>query len=323
MKLKHIITKENILPIVKECHSLREVCEKLNVADGGRPFAMVKKVIRDNGIDISHFDRNFKRRKYSIVSKSCPVCLKVFKTKEHHRLEKTYCSKKCCNSLKLGKRFSEESNLKISQGLKDFYQTEESVKARIKISEGNKLYQASLKRNYISSGERDNRNRLIYPKTCIFCKKEFKTIKPKSRYCCSFCAAKDRIDKGLHKGWLSRNKLSYPEKFFKEVLDSNGYKDKYITNDPISKNSLGINNASCYFLDFHFRDFKFDLEIDGSQHNLPDRKESDARRDGLLKSHGYTVYRIKWKNPVTDKNKAYMKEEIEKLLNILDNFLVV
>ena len=38
---------------------------------------------------------------------------------------------------------------------------------------------------------------------------------------------KERIKNGLHKGWQSRNIISYPEKFFIEVLKNNGLEKEY------------------------------------------------------------------------------------------------
>lgn len=97
-----------------------------------------------------------------------------------------------------------------------------------------------------------------------------------------------------------------------DVLDNNNlfYKHNFV----INKKDLGLNDVSNYFLDFYFSDKKIDLEIDGKQHNYPDRKQKDKIRDELLQKVGIKVYRIKWKNPTTDENKEYIKNEINKFL---------
>jgi very-short-patch-repair endonuclease len=124
---------------------------------------------------------------------------------------------------------------------------------------------------------------------------------------------KERIDNGTHKGWLSRNIESYPEKFFKGVLKNNNLDNKYIFNHPINKrNDLNVDEPYNYFLDFYFIDKKIVLEIDGSQHKY--RKEHDNLRDERLLNVGIKTYRIKWKSITSEKGKEYIKKEIEMFL---------
>ena len=64
-----------------------------------------------------------------------------------------------------------------------------------------------------------------------------------------------RIKDGTHKGWMTRNKTSYAEKFFIKVLDSYGIKYEREVRTPQG-----------YFLDFVIalkNGLKIDLEIDG------------------------------------------------------------
>ena len=120
---------------------------------------------------------------------------------------------------------------------------------------------------------------------------------------------------GKYHGWQSRNTLSYPEKFFKKVLENNNIKFEG-PNYVVKKRDIGIDEPSCYFLDFKIG--MVDLEIDGSQHwQYDDRVESDKLRDQRLTKAGYTVYRIRWKSINTESGKQYIKEEIEKLLKFL------
>lgn len=161
---------------------------------------------------------------------------------------------------------------------------------------------------------------------CLNCEKEFlvnrnKRVLSHQKYCCKECSnigmkrntslkAKERVKNGTHKGWTTRNITSYPEKFFMEVLKNN--KLNYIHNFIINKKDLGLDDKSNYFLDFYFEDKKIDLEIDGKQHKS--RKGHDELRDSLLEKIGIKIYRIEWKNPINDKNKEYMKNEINKFL---------
>lgn len=116
------------------------------------------------------------------------------------------------------------------------------------------------------------------------------------------------------KGWTSRKIASYPEIFFKKVLEEN--KIKYSFNHYISKKELGVDEASGYFLDFKIGD-NIDLEIDGKQHNYSDRRESDARRDALLKAKGWLIYRIPWNEINSEKGKQKMKTKIKDFLDWL------
>lgn len=123
-----------------------------------------------------------------------------------------------------------------------------------------------------------------------------------------------RIADGTHKGWVSRNVVSYPEQFWKKVLDNNGV--KYNFNAPISKSLLGLDDASNYFLDFLIGD-NIDLEIDGKQHEYEDRSEKDIQRDNLLIQNGYIVYRIVWNEIVSEEGSALMKQKIDRFLSWL------
>lgn len=125
------------------------------------------------------------------------------------------------------------------------------------------------------------------------------------------------LKEGKHKGWNSRNVTSYPEQFWKKVLELN--RIHYSFNHPISKKSLGIkNDASNYFLDFLI-DENIDLEIDGKQHKYSDRAESDIHRDNILIKNGYIVYRIEWNEIKTKDGKIKMKNKIDNFINFYKN----
>lgn len=118
---------------------------------------------------------------------------------------------------------------------------------------------------------------------------------------------KERIKNGMHKGWQSRNITSYPERFWKQVLDNNNipYKFNY--------------HFDKYFLDFYIEidNRKIDLEIDGKQHKYNERLESDRIRDEFVKSQNIEVYRIDWNEINSDYGKTTMKEKIDKFLEYI------
>ena len=80
----------------------------------------------------------------------------------------------------------------------------------------------------------------------------------------------------------------------------------------ISFESLGVSRKGGYFLDFYFPKQKTNLEIDGNQHKY--RKESDIKRDNLLKSIGINVRRIPWVNLKDEKEKDFF---IKSLLSFI------
>lgn len=153
---------------------------------------------------------------------------------------------------------------------------------------------------------------------CLECKLEYKISERNRSKCCSDKCTfnlrsnnkkseiKTRKKLGLHVGWVSRNVLSYPEKFFIEVLKNNNLFHLCKTNYRQGK----------YFLDFYFENIKLDLEIDGGQHEWEDRKASDISRDKYLESEGIITHRIPWKSLNTDEGKTYIKKEIDMFLEL-------
>lgn len=83
--------------------------------------------------------------------------------------------------------------------------------------------------------------------------------------------------------WRQSN-LSYPEKLFLDKIKEKGWDQKYLI--------IREKSFFPYFIDFAFEDFKVAVEIDGSQHNNPDRKLSDEKKDNLLISNDWKVIRI-------------------------------
>ena len=158
-----------------------------------------------------------------------------------------------------------------------------------------------------------------YKCICKICGNEFYSQRKSSCHCSSKCSHQDPeikeklrqkqlllISEGKHQGWQSRNIRSYPEKFWKEVLDNNHIlyeQESYI-------------RQYKYFLDFLIKknNILIDLEIDGSQHKRPNVIEKDKIRDERLKDIGYIIYRIPWNEINTDQGKEIMKIKIDNFL---------
>jgi very-short-patch-repair endonuclease len=61
-----------------------------------------------------------------------------------------------------------------------------------------------------------------------------------------------------------------------------------------------------WFIDFAFVNDKIAIEIDGKQHNLPERQKIDAEKDAWLTQNGWAVYRLAWKNPTKETRKQLL-----------------
>lgn len=157
---------------------------------------------------------------------------------------------------------------------------------------------------------------------CKICGNEFYSQHKNACHCSSKCSSSDPsvkeklrqkqyklIEEGKHQGWQSRNIRSYPEKFWKEVLDNNGV---------VYQQEVYIKEYQ-YFLDFLIETprGKIDLEIDGSQHNKPDAKYKDKIRDERLTNMGYIIYRIPWNEINTGFGKELMKKKIDDFLKFI------
>lgn len=104
--------------------------------------------------------------------------------------------------------------------------------------------------------------------------------------------------------WRLSN-VSYPEKLFIEYVESNGLDKKY--------SIIREYSVFPYFIDFAFVNQMVAIEIDGSQHLLPERKEKDDKKDKLLNELGWLVIRISEKEIKTN-----IKEVFKKIISILN-----
>jgi very-short-patch-repair endonuclease len=104
--------------------------------------------------------------------------------------------------------------------------------------------------------------------------------------------------------WRLSN-ISYPEKLFIEYVELSGLDKKY--------SIIREYSVFPYFIDFAFVNQMVAIEIDGSQHLLPERKESDNKKDILLNDLGWFVVRIS-ENEI----KYNTKEVFYKIISILN-----
>lgn len=99
--------------------------------------------------------------------------------------------------------------------------------------------------------------------------------------------------------WSSRSKCkrSYAEEWTKRVLENESVDIEFKEEYHIGK----------WFLDFAWPDRKIGLEIDGEQHEWPERKQMDKEKDAYCASQGWKILRLKWADIVVDKPKAVNK----------------
>lgn len=99
---------------------------------------------------------------------------------------------------------------------------------------------------------------------------------------------KNGYSHGKYKGWMvcHSSRKSYPERFFTKVIESDFSDKNYVYNMLFCQ----------YRLDFAWPNKKLCIEIDGSQHERTEQHESDKRKDKRLRSSGWKVLRIKWKD---------------------------
>ena len=125
------------------------------------------------------------------------------------------------------------------------------------------------------------------------------------------------IKSGKASGWksMSDKRESFPEKFWKRVLNNNNI--TYQFQLKVTHRSLGMTSGACYFLDFALPG-KVDLEIDGQQHKF--RQEEDKKRTENLEKNGWTVYRVDWNDIQSHNGKMEMKSKIERFLQWYKDF---
>ena len=104
--------------------------------------------------------------------------------------------------------------------------------------------------------------------------------------------------------WRTSN-LSYPEKVFLNKIKDIEYDKKY----KIEREK----SVFPFYIDFAFIEQKLAIEIDGSQHLLPDRVLSDERKDTFLKENGWIIVRFTASEVI--KNVDLVISKLDSLLN--------
>lgn len=258
--------------VVKNSNSCFDLCTYYKVSYSGQNIKLFKDLILFLNISTDHWHK--RKRTYQRINKTCPVCKKLYETLLNHKREKQCCSRSCSNSL---------------------------FKRRTKSNKPRKKYKPYKN-----------------PKICKICKAEY--FKTNKYYCSLKCAAVFRktdedyknklrnaqislIQQGKHKGWASRNKASYAERFFIKVLTNHNINYEF--------------ELKCgkYFIDFAIKDKMIALEIDGKQHLYEDRMIKDKEKDKYLENAGWKVYRIPWKSINNVLGKEYIKNEIKKFID--------
>lgn len=153
---------------------------------------------------------------------------------------------------------------------------------------------------------------------CVHCLKSFvaKFTKRSQKYCSKHCSStatgirnKEQLSaraKRLHaegriSSWSSRHKLkpSYPEQYFIDL-----FKNENI----IAQREVKVGR---WFIDFVVGNLA--IEIDGKQHNYPERAASDRVKDFAVANAGYEIVRVRWYNPRTKLGKELLYPQIEAL----------
>lgn len=270
-------------------HNKDKECQIINLISEGLTRTEIKSEIKYSGNIKNFVDITIQKLIVNNkIERNCKVCNSIIKNIEG---EFVFCSRKCSNiySSNYNKTLK---NKNISMGLNNFYKDKQTK------SKARKEFKYLL--------ETDEQFA-----------KEYRDKVHKNRSNASKRNVLKRIENGTFVGWKSRKKESYAETFWREVLDKNNI--SYIKEYKILKKDLDPSLKSFYFLDFYIEvnNFKVDLEIDGKQHNYPERQESDKVRDFLLKSNDFIVYRIPWVNPKNDMNKKIVNRQINNLINFL------
>jgi very-short-patch-repair endonuclease len=286
--------QENLLKV----NSFDELCGIYETYSNGEIHKLFKNLIVKHNFSNSHWKKIAYNKKWELIERECPVCCIKFITKSGGKEERKHCSYKCANSFS---RHTDESKNKIKTSIRQYLIS----RGKTPIEENGKVIYTEKSHSII----------------CPVCNKEKITCRKNQKYCsikCSKRALKNdpiykqklrdvqlkRVKDGIHNGWKSRKVVSYPEQFFMNVLNNNSIPFKH--NEPFKG----------YFIDFALHDKMIALEIDGKQHKLPERIESDLKKDKCLTEGNWKVYRIEWNSINTEEGKKLMKEKIGKFFEI-------
>lgn len=106
------------------------------------------------------------------------------------------------------------------------------------------------------------------------------------------------------------SKVSYPEKYFKEVFEKEHIPLQY------------HKQVGYYQLDFYNESLMKYVEIDGGTHDLPKVQEIDKKRTEYLDSLGWTGFRIKWSDyqKLSSDDKNSVVQSIKEFLGVSNKY---
>ena len=301
MLIMNNINKEFIMYVFNTCKSKQEFINAIGINTLHRSgttiddeilnyltFANSTSNFSKNDITAKAFKQRYKERLYKEYLNNPNLCKNCGKIIPFERKDNKCCCTSCSRSIANIERGARtyETKQKISVSLQNRNKTPQYYVCPICGKE--------FERKRLANG------RLSKSKTCSDeCHYKLKHINGKNSY--GLIKAEGRFQ-----GWKTRNITSYPEKFWITVLNNNNIE---------FERELFFDNK--YFLDFVIRknNVVIDLEIDGKQHNYPDRKQHDIERDTYLTSKNVIVYRIPWNSINTNKGKAIMQEKIKSFID--------
>ena len=334
------MSNDEILRIFNSFKSKKEFLDMLKIPYQHRNAILVDNDILEilncigvytrNDISALAFRNRYRLRLEEEYNKNPNKCIICGNNVPYKRINTKTCSSKCCH-IKANKergKHSEETKRKISDGVNKTLLSKKCNNDNYKLI--SECISLGILENYNNVNYTDRYINISHCKEhiCPICGKIYHTYLANNgdltdySACSNECLKlkmknivsnkiQERIKNGTHIGWQSRNIISYPEKFFINVLTNNNIKFEH--NFYIKKYH--------YFLDFFItKNGKLiDLEIDGSQHKDPIRLEHDIIRDKNLKNENYLVYRIEWNSINNSKGKELMKNKIEKFIKFYND----
>lgn len=237
----------------------------------------------------------------------CFKCNKQFivtqREKQFPQKQKYFCSRFC--SISYSSSFASDEN--IRNGVIKYNRN----KKNISLQEYLTKFKCKICNKQISVKSRHRYCKQCYKNTQIYKQMIFKKCKKLSQI------VNKRIAQGKHKGWITRDKISYPQQFFIKVLNNNNI--KYDLNYSTKNLNIFSPKNQRYFLDFWMENKRLDLQIDGKQHNEEQQRKNDEIRNFILMKNDIIVYRIKWRNINNQYGKIYIKNQIDRFINFYNN----
>lgn len=140
------------------------------------------------------------------------------------------------------------------------------------------------------------------------------------RFCNKSCASKFKKPKKLGRKKLPKL-TSEQQKSKKLRLKKPSYAEEYfirLFKKERLSNYKREHRVDKYFIDFAFIKKKIAVEIDGSHHwKNQEQLKSDECKDKILTDKGWTIFRVKWFNPVNEENKENLYLQINELKKLL------